>query len=53
MRTRSFLNLSGVPFPGRVKASLHLVLGWLGLTIASPSLFFLARKGPGVKAGQE
>lgn len=46
MRTKSFLNLSGLKFAGKAKVSLHLLLGRIGLTIASPSLYFQARKPP-------
>ena len=45
-RTRSFLNLSELTSAGKVKAFLHLLLGRFGLAIASPSLYFHARKLP-------
>jgi SAM-dependent methyltransferase len=48
MRTRSFLDLSGLNSLGKAKASLHLMLGWMGVAIATPSLFFQARKSTSV-----
>ena len=51
MRTRSFLDISGLPLAGKARASLHLLLGRMGLTIASPCLYFLAGKRPSVTAG--
>jgi SAM-dependent methyltransferase len=44
MRTRSFLDLSGLTIMGKARASLHLVLGRMGVAIASPTLYFQARK---------